>query len=208
MSFDKQDGRGTREPSQARSIEKKKRIVRAAFDLFDRKSYQEVSIRTIAAEADVSIGTIYSYFGDKKEIFIAVRDHYRDEMYQRFLKLIEEELDGADEVEDGIYAVMVTLREFFSRHAMLHKENLILTLTDEEHRRDHVARERANGRAIVDLFYRKFQDRIGRDKTDLVTFVAHHLIREIVQYLALYREEMDEAIVFREVARVMAGYLK
>ncbi|MFH1138875.1 MAG: hypothetical protein V1816_22585 [Pseudomonadota bacterium] len=138
----------------------------------------------------------------------AVRDLYRDEMYQRFLKLIEEELDGADEVEDGIYAVMVTLREFFSRYAMLHRENLILTLTDEEHRRDHVARERANGRAIVDLFYRKFHDRIGRDKTELVSFTAHRLVREIVQYQVLYREDIDEERVFREVAGILAAYLE
>ena len=197
-----------RKPSQARSIAKKKRIVQTAYKLFDQKSYQAVSIRLIAREAGVSIGTIYSYFQDKKDIFIAVRDLYRDEMFARFLKLIHEELQESATLEEGIQALIQTLYAFFREHAILHRENIILTLMDEDHKRDHLVRERNNGRAIVDLFYDRFQDRISREKTEVVSYVVHRTVREVVQHQFLYSEDIDEPRTFREIAAMIAGYLR
>lgn len=208
MKTEKPNSKSIREPSQVRSIEKKDRIVQAAFNLFDRKSFQDVSIRDIAREAGVSIGTIYAYFQDKKDIFVAVQDLYRDEMYQRLFKVIQEELAATDKLEDGIYAVIMALRDFFQEHKMLHREAFILTLMDERLRLDHIARERANGRAVVDLFYQKFSKSIAKPKSDLLSFVVHRVARDMVHYLFLYPEDVGEKKVFREIAAMLTGYLK
>ena len=64
----------TRVPTQKRSIEKKQRIKDAALKLMSEKGYFATSSNEIAREAGVSIGTFYSYFKDKKEIYAELVD--------------------------------------------------------------------------------------------------------------------------------------
>ncbi|MCR5148330.1 MAG: TetR/AcrR family transcriptional regulator [Eubacterium sp.] len=56
-------------PKQKRSIEKKQRIKDAAMKLMSEKGYHSTSSNEIAKEAGVSIGTFYSYYKDKKELY-------------------------------------------------------------------------------------------------------------------------------------------
>ena len=58
-----------RVPKQQRSIEKKQRIKDTAVKLMSEKGYHSTSSNEIAKEADVSIGTFYSYFSDKKALY-------------------------------------------------------------------------------------------------------------------------------------------
>ena len=59
-----------RMPIQKRGIEKRNRIICAGFKLICDKGYYNITTNDIANEANVSIGIIYQYFNDKKEIFI------------------------------------------------------------------------------------------------------------------------------------------
>ena len=52
----------TRIPVQKRSIEKRKRILEAGFQLFCEKGYYKTNTIEIARHAKVSTGTVYSYF--------------------------------------------------------------------------------------------------------------------------------------------------
>ena len=58
-----------RVPKQKRSIEKKQRIKDAAIKLMSEKGYHSASSNEIAKEAGVSIGTFYSYYKDKKDLY-------------------------------------------------------------------------------------------------------------------------------------------
>lgn len=62
----------TRRPTQKRSIEKYEKILSAAYKLFNEKGYFNITTADIAKEAGVATGSIYSYFTDKKEIFIEI----------------------------------------------------------------------------------------------------------------------------------------
>lgn len=65
-----------REPKQLRSIEKKKRIIEAGFKLMCEKGYHNTNTAEIAKAAGVSTGIVYSYFTDKKDIFLAAVQTY------------------------------------------------------------------------------------------------------------------------------------
>jgi len=56
-------------PKQKRSMEKKQRIKNVAIRLMSEKGYHSTSSNEIAKEAGVSIGTFYSYYKDKKELY-------------------------------------------------------------------------------------------------------------------------------------------
>lgn len=70
-----------REPRQKRSMEKKKRIVQAGFALFAEKGFHNTNTVEIAQRAGVSTGTVYSYFQDKKAIFMDALREYVDSIW-------------------------------------------------------------------------------------------------------------------------------
>src|SRR5215472_5468716 len=59
------------------SERKREAIARAALTLFSSDGYERTSVDAIAAEAGVSKRTVYSYYGDKENLFLSVvRDTY------------------------------------------------------------------------------------------------------------------------------------
>lgn len=61
-----------RKPQQQRSREKHGRILVAAARLFAERGVEATSTRDIAQRAGVSIGTLYSYFKDKRQILLSL----------------------------------------------------------------------------------------------------------------------------------------
>ena len=62
------------------------RILNAALDLFVLKGYHNVSVHDVQRKADVSIGSIYKYFGGKEGIATA--------LYARLLSEFDEMIDN------------------------------------------------------------------------------------------------------------------
>ncbi len=61
-----------RVPQQARSRQKRDAILRAAARLFEERGYDATTADDIAAGASVSIGTFYSYFRNKRQVFLTL----------------------------------------------------------------------------------------------------------------------------------------
>lgn len=66
----------TRMPVQKRSMESKKKILDAGFALFCEKGFYKTNTIAIAKRAGVSTGAVYSYFKDKRQIYIAAFEDY------------------------------------------------------------------------------------------------------------------------------------
>lgn len=60
---------GLRERQKA---DRARRILQAASDRFRRLGYDAALIEDIAEQADVSVGTVYNYFGNKGDVLIAI----------------------------------------------------------------------------------------------------------------------------------------
>jgi AcrR family transcriptional regulator len=52
------------------------RILTAAFELFRTQWYEDVTMRGIAAEAEVALQTVVNHFGTKERVFAGVIDHF------------------------------------------------------------------------------------------------------------------------------------
>ncbi len=61
-----------REPRQRRSRAKREALVQAAAQLFAERGYAATTTPDIAAAAGVSVGTLYSYFRDKRQIMLSL----------------------------------------------------------------------------------------------------------------------------------------
>lgn len=78
-----------RKPMQKRSIEKKTKIIKAGLDLFCKKGFYNTNTVEIAKTAGVSTGTVYSYFKDKEDIYIASFKYFLDSYLRPLLNELE-----------------------------------------------------------------------------------------------------------------------
>ena len=104
-----------REPKQQRSIDKKERIIQAAYELFSEKGYYSTVTSDIAKRAGVSTGIVYGYFSDKRDILFYVLKIYIRETASPVM-------DYFGALPEGI-----TLKELFERvielTASIHRNN-------------------------------------------------------------------------------------
>ena len=107
--------KGIREPQQQRSIEKKERIIRAAYELFSEKGYYSTVTPDIAKRAGVSTGIVYGYFADKRDILFYVLKIYIREMASPLMEYVQGLPKSASLSE--IFENVISLAE------SLHKKN-------------------------------------------------------------------------------------
>jgi AcrR family transcriptional regulator len=81
----------TREQSKAKT---RKRLLVAARTVFARRGYHGASVEEIAAEAGFSTGALYSNFGGKEDLFLALMDDVTD----AYCAEIAAEVDGVSTI--------------------------------------------------------------------------------------------------------------
>lgn len=123
-----------RVPKQKRSIQKYDAIVRAGYDLFCQQGYYKTNTAEIAKRAGVSVGVVYSYFQDKKDILIQVIDAYLMELEQRFSTVLDE-MTAGQELESVIERFAESLRASHRMNQAAYDEFLALALRNEEIRK-------------------------------------------------------------------------
>ena len=74
--------RPPRTPRQERARATRERILRAAERIFGERGLHEVTTKDIAAEAGVAVGTLYTYFPDKRELFLEVLERHSAQVGQ------------------------------------------------------------------------------------------------------------------------------
>jgi AcrR family transcriptional regulator len=174
------NGRVTRIPQQKRSIEKKKRILDAAFEVFGRQGYNNSSTLDIARAAGISVGTLYSYFKDKKGLFLECFKIYSDNVQERLLQGYD--LRPESSALDVIEKTIDILIEVNNVCQSFHDEVLSLMYLDEDVRRFYFQQHDAVSNTIVtQLIDRKIvSPQNGREKVFLVIAMIESISREFI----------------------------
>jgi len=74
-----------REPQQKRAFETVQAILQAAGELLVEQGFAKTTTNAIAARAGVSIGSLYQYFRNKDEVYVALRHQH----FERIAPLLE-----------------------------------------------------------------------------------------------------------------------
>jgi TetR/AcrR family fatty acid metabolism transcriptional regulator len=91
------------------------RMLDAAGRLFGARRFHEVRMEDIAAEADVSKGTLYRYFEDKEELYLALLQRATDQL----VELLEERLERIEDPRVRLVELVATNVEYFDTHPHL-----------------------------------------------------------------------------------------
>jgi AcrR family transcriptional regulator len=91
------------------------KILQAAGHLFGAQRFHEVRMEDIASEAEVGKGTLYRYFSDKEELYLALVERSADDMLDRLRTMIAEAIGPRAKLE----AVVDAIISYFDEHPHL-----------------------------------------------------------------------------------------
>ncbi|MCH7231375.1 TetR family transcriptional regulator [Glycomyces sp. L485] len=78
-------------PVQERSAARVRRMLDAAADLIEEVGYDRLSTTAIAQRADVAIGSVYQFFGDKRSLAEVLSQRYIDLYFERLTARFDSE---------------------------------------------------------------------------------------------------------------------
>jgi AcrR family transcriptional regulator len=197
---------GVREPVQQRGKAKKARIVRAARKLLDRLDYDAVTTNRIAGEAGVSVGTFYSYFKDKRDVFLEVIRQYSGDVFGELIANIQEMKQGPSKLEEVVHRLILVAKKRHDHEKGLHKQMLVQSIRDQEIQEIALTEEGRADSLIRDIL-NQYTDQVDVKDVDAAVFLVTTCVEEMIHHLILYGSEIPEERVFEELARMVYRYL-
>jgi AcrR family transcriptional regulator len=194
-----------RVPQQKRSIEKKKKIVVVAQQLFNEKGYYGTNASEIAKQAGLSVCSVYSYFKDKKDIFLACLKENGQRINERICEEISELSDSKDiyETAKKVYLVFITAHDFTNKY---HNDAMSLKYIDEDVRMYFVNERQFFAETTIEQL-KKVGITFKHEKEQ--TFLIYSLLESLEDEMIYNANtEMDKNIVVNECARIIANMLK
>jgi TetR/AcrR family transcriptional regulator, cholesterol catabolism regulator len=161
------------------------RIVEAAVDLFHRKGYNATSLRQIADEVGLQVGSLYNHMSSKEQLLF---DIMHDVMLE-LLEYTEQEMAAAG--DDTLERLQAFLRASIRFHATRRKQTFIgnteLRGLSQEHREQVVAlRDRYESLLRDTLQEAQDAGAISVEDVQLATFAALALCTSVATW---YRPE-------------------
>lgn len=120
-----------REPIQKRSIEKKRKIIQAGFELICQKGYYNTNTAEIAKTAGVSTGIVYSYFKDKHDILIEGIKIYAGEIFFPMLTFTNKNITK-ENLEKTFREMILKFIENHKLSQAAHEEITAMTHSDNQ----------------------------------------------------------------------------
>jgi AcrR family transcriptional regulator len=194
-------------PRTERGARTRAALVDAARQVFEREGYLSAKITDITHAAGCATGSFYTYFADKEEVFAAVMDGVRHEMFHPQLDAAGDEADPLGAIEAANRAYL----EAVGRNARL------VALMEQVSAIDERFREwrHATGRAFVErnaAGIRRLQ-REGLADPQLDPALAAHALSGMVSrmgYQAFVSHEVDASLdeVVATATRLWANALR
>jgi len=198
--------KNVREPVQRRGKEKKARIIAAARRLMNQMDYDAVTTNLIAGEAGVSVGTFYSYFKDKRDVFLDVIRQYSEDVFGEMIANIKEMKQSPAILKEVVRRLIFVAQKRHAHEKGLHKQMLIQSIRDPDVQ-DLALMEEGRADALLREIINQYADQIDIRDVDAAIFVVTACVEEIIHRLILYGSEIPDERVFDELTRMLYRYL-
>lgn len=197
---------GTRQPRQSRSQATKEKILESAYKLFCERGYYQTTTNHIAESAGVSIGSLYSYYGDREEILSDLLIRF-DSSLNRALDDLSQETELCKS-DIGLWVKRVIERMTALREPTreLHKQLRGLRYSSPEVAAA-LLRQKAGETEII-LEYLRFNRAILRvEDLDIAAFVVRGMIEVVVDEMVFAEEGRDRPKILAATVEAICRYL-
>tara|TARA_Y100001960_G_C14300844_1_gene646049 strand:- start:2 stop:607 length:606 start_codon:yes stop_codon:yes gene_type:complete len=109
--------------------ERKSQIMEAAMRVFTQKGYSSARMDDIVAESGLSKGAIYHHYEGKKDVFLALIDHWETQTFPDFYSRSDKSRTASDTLRDFANEV---IKVFKSRHYVFRAEVEFWSLSNQD----------------------------------------------------------------------------
>jgi len=198
-------------PVQQRGIETKEKIIGAAMALFAEKGYHKTNAMEIAAKAEIATGTFYSYFNNKKEVFIEIiirifKSIAENVLLKFELKIHKSPVDNYKEFKKLIHFIVYNvLSEYNFNHRLL-KEILAMVLLDKEIEKIRVKEEKKLISLLV-LYFQTYKEHIRISDFEAAAVLLLKCSEEIIHQIKYGGTDIQEKRFLKELEDLICRYL-
>jgi len=195
-----------RTPQQKRSEETRKRIIAAAERLFSEKGYYNTNSKEIAKAANVSIGSFYSYFKDKKALFIENLTQYSQKIFSKALAPHKGRLFEGKDKQVVVNQLISRTIEAHEYSPEFHREASAMRYMDAD-----VAKVREKEeQMILDYVIESLRSYDGKLRvTDLeaAAIIIVSAVESIVHMIKVDKPQIEENRLIKELSEMITRYL-
>lgn len=190
-------------PRQRRSMERKVRIKAAARELFAAKGINGTSSNEIARHAGVSIGTFYSYYENKRGLFLEIlREHLSTFVTDIYTLKPDYSIDLRENIREHIRKAF----SVFDQHPSFHKEALVLKFSDPDVKRlfDEVEEEQLD---IISSIIGPYCRNRKPGKLREASKVMHSAVENIAHSVKFLDSRLNKARLIDELTEMIFHYV-
>jgi AcrR family transcriptional regulator len=199
------ENRKTRAPQQKRSIEKRERIIEAAYSLFCSQGYANTTAPEVAAAATVAVGSFYAYFKDKHDLLMTVMDRYMasyDETRTKAFAILD---DPGIPLQDALRSLIESLIEVHENSKAFNSELKALYYFDPEVA-EHMRAQRKKVRSAITDFFAAKQEAYRIGDPAVMAFIVDSVIDAVVDKIVFEPEGIDRKILVETTVELLCGY--
>ncbi len=199
-----------RKPTQKRSLEKYEKIIDAGFKLFNERGYYNITTVDIAKKADVATGSLYSYFEDKKDIYIQVLKRVSNnflyptkEFWKQYKNLDLQDMEKVKNIFKLFLELIMNCHNFTK---LFHDDLTALELLDKDIATIKLENDNSRNENIRNIF--KIIDIPFKNKDNEELFLHYtNLLIDDVCHKILFDDTVKDTKLYLEKAVNMLYYL-
>ena len=192
-----------RKPKQKRSLEKMELIRSSARTLFSEKGYFSTTTNEIAKCADISIGTLYSYYRDKTDIYEdLVREHYEKSAEQTAEANFPADLSP----RQTIYLMLAATMQAHLVDTAFQKEMAALSSQSEELRTIE-QKYRGNMSQSLAMMLEGYRDYYRISDFYTAAMLIQTSLEAVIHETVFYPNDYDREKVLQELTDMFCAYL-
>lgn len=174
-----------------------------AQELFALRGLNGTNSNEIAAQAGVSIGTFYSYFENKKMLFLEILEAHLENFITGIYTL---QTDEAITLKDNIRSHIEKAFKAFELNPAFHREALVLKFSDAEVRRlfDEAEQEQL---VIISSLLEPYAHRQGHRDLSVVAKVIHAAVENVAHYVNFLDFPMQKDQLVDELTEMIFHYV-
>ena len=180
------------------------RILEAGRTVLLRDGHDATSTNRIAAEAEISPGSLYQYFSNKESVITAIVDRYSDELSDRITASLADRFDEPDAT-----IVRATLEALLD--ALEENAEFLRVVADELPRSQNQARAVALEQRVAGLMSAYLSARRDQLRPDVApstaAWIIMHAIQNTTVRYVLERPPIPRETFVAEMDHLVAGYL-
>ncbi len=192
-----------RVPTQARSIETKNKLEAAAKKLFSQKGFHSTNAKEIASEAGVSVGSFYSYYENKKALFMEI---FRRHSKEKESQIINQTPVNLPRTKESVHQIIRAILDANDLSPEFHREVMALRYSDPEVEAFH---QKIHARFIANLAdrLRLFKDYLRVDDLETAATVVCSASEDVMYAIKTIGHQKDEQRLVEALSDMIFRYL-